>query len=37
MARSARSAGQEREEFDEVTGTGIFGYYHSIWTNHVDA
>ncbi len=37
MARSARSAGQEREEFDEVTGRGIFGYYRWISMNHVDA
>ena len=29
--------GQELEEFDEVTGTGIHGYYHWICVNHVDA
>ena len=29
--------GCELEEFDEVTGTGIFGYYHWICVNHVDA
>ncbi len=29
--------GQDLEEFDEVTGTGIHGYYHWIWVNHVDA
>ena len=29
--------GQELEEFDEVTGTGIHGYYHWICVSHVDA
>ncbi len=29
--------GCELEEFDEVTGTGIHGYYHWICVNHVDA
>jgi len=29
--------GQELEELDEVTGTGIHGYYHWICVNHVDA
>jgi hypothetical protein len=29
--------GQELEEFDEVTGTGIHGYYHWTCVNHVDA
>ena len=29
--------GQELEEFDEVTGTAIHGYYHWICVNHVDA
>ena len=29
--------GQELEEFDEVTGTGIHGYYHWVCVNHVDA
>ncbi len=24
------------EEFDEVTGTGVFGYYHWTCVNHVD-
>lgn len=28
--------GCELEEFDEVTGTGIHGYYHWICVNHVD-
>ena len=28
---------QELEEMDEVTGTGIHGYYHWICVNHVDA
>jgi len=29
--------GMELEEFDEVTGTGIFGYYHWICVSHADA
>lgn len=29
--------GCELEEFDEVTGTGIHGYYHWICVDHVDA
>jgi len=29
--------GCELEEFDEVTGTGIFGYYHWICVSHADA
>ena len=29
--------GQELEEMDEVTGTGIHGYYHWICVNHVDS
>ncbi len=29
--------GNELEEFDEVTGTGIHGYYHWICVNHADA
>jgi uncharacterized OB-fold protein len=28
--------GQELEEFDEVTGTGIHGYYHWICVSHYD-
>lgn len=28
--------GFELEEFDEVTGTGIFGYYHWTCVSHVD-
>lgn len=28
--------GCELEEFDEVTGTGIHGYYHWTCVNHVD-
>jgi hypothetical protein len=29
--------GMELEEFDEVTGTGVFGYYHWICVSHADA
>ena len=29
--------GCELEEFDEVTGTGIHGYYHWICVRHADA
>ena len=28
--------GFELEEFDEVTGTGVFGYYHWTCVSHVD-
>jgi hypothetical protein len=28
--------GNELEEFEEVTGTGIHGYYHWVCVNHVD-
>lgn len=28
--------GHELEEFDEVTGTGVFGYYHWTCVSHVD-
>ncbi len=38
MVRSDKICGYEREEFDEVTtGMEVFGYYHWIWVNHVDA
>jgi hypothetical protein len=29
--------GMELEEFDEVTGTGVFGYYHWTCVSHADA
>jgi hypothetical protein len=28
--------GMELEEFDQVTGTGILGYYHWTCVSHVD-
>ncbi|VVB67567.1 Uncharacterised protein [uncultured archaeon] len=29
--------GSELEEYDEVTGTAIFGYYHWTCVSHTDA